>query len=214
MRLRIGLFVLVVSYTSSGQVRMVPHTGRDAGWNFNTPHSWSLSGATVRRAIAEIYEVTPVRVDFPVGLDDEKVYDFAVDLPAEGGNTTAFLQAAFEKQVGISITREKRMMDVYVLNAPSGVGKLAPSAPSETHSVRVVNGHLTARAMDMPMLAQFLESALVLYRPVLDETHLTGEYDIEGNMIRAGAIQTLESLGLSVTADRRTIEIIVVRSTR
>jgi uncharacterized protein (TIGR03435 family) len=214
MGLRIALFVAVVSYTSSAQLRIVPHTGRDPGWTFNTPYSWSLSGATVRRAIAEIYEVSPLRVDFPAGLDDEKVYDFAVELPSEGGNRTALLQAAFEKQFGISITREKRLMDVYVLTATNGPGKLIPSSPTEEHSVRVVNGHLMARAMDLPMLAQFLESPLVMNRPVLDETRLTGEYDIEGNMIRGGAIQTLQDLGLSVTPDRRTIEMIVVRPIR
>jgi uncharacterized protein (TIGR03435 family) len=212
MQLRIALFFVAASYQASAQIQMVPHTGRDAGWTLNTPHSWSLSGATVRRAIAEVFEVTPLRVDFPAGLDDEKVYDFAVELPSEGGNTTAFLQAAFEKQFGISITPEKRMMDVYLLTAPNGPGKLVPSGPTETHAVRVVNGVLTARAMSMAMLAQFLESPLVLNRPIVDETHLTGEYDIEGNMIRGGAIQTLQGFGLSVTPDRRPIEIIVVHS--
>jgi len=213
MRLRIGLFVLASS-AGFAQVQVSPHWAHAPEAQSKVPNHWSLSGATVRRGIAEIFEVTPVRVDFPAGLDDEKVYDFAVDLPAEGGNTTAFLQAAFEKQFGISITRENRLMDVYVLTAPNGVGKLVPSAPSETHSGRVRNGFLTAHAMDMPMLVQLLEAPLVLNRPVADETHLTGEYDIEGNIIRGGAIQTLQEFGLAVTPDRRTIEIIVVRSTR
>ncbi|MGD1090952.1 MAG: TIGR03435 family protein [Bryobacteraceae bacterium] len=214
MRLRIVIFLIVVSCTSFAQVQVNPHWAHAPEAQSTAPNHWSLNGATVRRAIAEIFEVTPVRVDFPAGLDDEKVYDFAVDLPPGGGNTTAFLQAAFEKQFGISITREKRMMDVYVLTAPNGPGKLIPSAPTETHSVRVRSGGLTAHAMGMPMLGQFLESPLVLNRPVVDETHLTGEYDIEGSMIRGGAIQTLQGFGLSVTPDRRTIEMIVIRSTR
>ena len=135
----------------------------------------------------------------PASFDDGKTYDFALELPPQGGRATEVLQAAVEKQFGISITRENRLMDVYVLTAPNGAGKLAPSAPSESHTSQVRNGTLTAHAMSMPMLAQFLESPLVLNRPVLDETHLTGEYDIEGNMIRGGAIQTLQEFGLSLT---------------
>lgn len=211
MRLRIALLTVFASCMASAQVRIVPHSGQEPTSTFNTPYSWSLSGATLRRAIAEIYEVTPVRVDLPASFDDGKTYDFALELPPQGGRATEVLQAAVEKQFGISITRENRLTDVYVLGAPNGPGRLVPSAPTETHSGRVHNGTLTAKAMSMPMLAQFLESPLVLNRPVVDETHLTGEYDIAGNMIRAGAIQTLQEIGLSVNSDRRTIEIIVVR---
>jgi uncharacterized protein (TIGR03435 family) len=214
MRLRIVISLIVVSCTSFAQVQVSPHWAHAPEAQSTAPNHWSLSGATVRRAIAEIFEVSPVRVDFPAGLDDEKIYDFAVDLPSEGGNTTAFLQAAFEKQFGISITREKRMMDVYVLTAPNGPGKLTPSSPGTEHSGRFNTFHLTAHAMDMPMLAQFLESPIILGKPVLDETHLTGQYDIDGNVRPQSVIQTLQGFGLSVTPDRRTIEIIVVRSTR
>ena len=63
------------------------------------------------------------------------------------------------------------------------------------------------------MLAQLLESPIILNRPVVDETHLAGQYDIEGNMMRGSAIKTLQQLGLAVTPDRRSVEMIVVRST-
>lgn len=214
MRLRIALLTVFASSMALAQVRIAPHSGQEPASTFNTPYSWSLSGATLRRAIAEIYEITPVRVDLPDRLDDGKTYDLVVELPPQGGHATELLQAAVEKQFGISITRENRLMDVYVLTAPNGAAKLVVSPPSESHSGHIRNGTLTAHAMSMPMLAQFLESPLVLNRPVLDETRLTGEYDIEGNMIRGGAIQTLQEFGLSVTPDRRTIEMIVVRSTQ
>jgi uncharacterized protein (TIGR03435 family) len=214
MRLRIALLTVFASCMASAQVWIVPHNEHGAEVHSNAPNRWSLSGATLKRAIAEIFEVSPVRVDLPASLDNDKVYDFTVEFPAEGGRMMRVLQEAVERQFGISITRENRLTDVYVLTAPNGAAKLVASPPSESHNARVVNGNLTTHAMSMPMLAQFLESPLVLSRAVLDETRLTGQYDINGNMIRGGAIPTLQEFGLSVTPDRRTIEIIVVRLTQ
>jgi uncharacterized protein (TIGR03435 family) len=210
----LALLVVLASCTGSAQVWIVPHNEHAPETHSKAPNRWSLSGATLKRAVAEIFEVSPVRVDIPAALDDEKVYDFTVEFPSEGGRMMQVLQEAVERQFGMSITRENRVMDVYVLTAPNGRGKLVASAPTETHGGRVHNGTLTAYAISMPMLAQLLESPLVLNRPVLDETHLDGEYDIQGNMIRGGAIQTLQDFGLSVTPGRRTIEVIVVRSTQ
>jgi len=62
-------------------------------------------------------------------------------------------------------------------------------------------------------LPNFLESPIIPGKPVLDETHLRGEHDIDANVRPQSAIQTLQEFGLPVTRDRRTIEVIGVPST-
>lgn len=216
MVLRIASLVIFASYVASAQVRttIVPSTGEEV--SSKAGNQWALTGSTLKRAIAELFEVTTTRVELPPDLDDNRTYDFRIDAPASKHvNMTAVMEQAIEKQFRISIVRERRFVDVYVLTAPSGQGKLLSSyLGGEGSSIRIQNAGLQAHAVDLKMLSEALESPLALGHPVIDETHITGHYDISVKGIGRGPealIQSLLECGIVALPDKRNVELVVVR---
>lgn len=71
---------------------------------------------------------------------------------------------------------ESRPMPVYALVAAKGGTRLRPSNSHEEAGWSTGHGRITGRAMEMPNLADRLSDALS--RMVVDQTGLTGAYDI------------------------------------
>ncbi len=216
MVLRIAFLVMFASCVGSAQVRatIVPSTGEE--FSSKAGNQWSLTGSTLKRAIAELFEVTTERIDLPAELDDGRTYDFTIEVPAaKRGNMTSLMEQAIEKQFRVSMVRERRLMDVYVLTAPSGHGKLLSSyLGGEGSSIRIQNSGLQAHAIDVKMLSEALESPLALGKPVIDETHLTGHYDISVKGIGRGPealVQSLQECGIVALPEKRNVELVVVR---
>jgi uncharacterized protein (TIGR03435 family) len=216
MLLRIASLMVVASCVAPAQVRIsiVPATGQEI--SSATGNHWSLTGSTLKRAIAELFEITPTRIELPAELDDNKIYDFNIEVPpSKRTSMVTLMEQAIEKQFGISITRTRQLMEVYILTAPNGHGKLLSSLlGGEGSSVRIQNSGLHAHAVDLKTLSEALESPLALGRPVIDETHLTGHYDLSVRGIGHGPealIQSLFECGIVAFPDKRNVELVVVR---
>lgn len=123
------------------------------------------------------------------------------------------MRAAVEHTFGLTSVQANRELDVLVLRAlPGAEGKLPPG---------VSGGHTTVRSntiqgsnLTLSTLAGFLEN--FMRQPVLDETELTGRYEIDLGW-ESGSLDSLnealrEDFGLELTQERRTIEVTVIQN--
>src|ERR1700719_2140039 len=102
MLLRIASLMVVASCVAPAQVRIsiVPATGQEI--SSATGNHWSLTGSTLKRAIAELFEITPTRIELPAELDDNKIYDFNIEVPpSKRTSMVTLMEQAIEKQFGI-----------------------------------------------------------------------------------------------------------------
>ena len=190
------------------------------------------SEITLRSAITSLYDVAWHRIISAVPLPEDQKYDIIFSWP-EGNRKlgSALLREAFEATFGLSIRREKRMMDVYVLTVPpGGTPALEPGmsrliydsetghyAPTDELLGRMKAGEKFFLAVgDTNRIAVHLDYALG--RPVVDETgiDLSGyywfyfPYDYE-KPDREGLIKTVqEKYGLKLALAEREIEVLVV----
>jgi len=150
-------------------------------------------------------------------------FDFIVKTPAKDHEAArSWLQQAVETTFGLTAKRESREMDVYLLTAKNpNAEHLALTVSTGGSSSNSGPGRIQAVSGTLSSLAWSLES--LLRKPVLDETHLTNRYDFELKWdakereqpdaeTLANAVR--EQLGLELTPARRTIEVVVVNSTK
>jgi hypothetical protein len=107
------------------------------------------------------------------------------------------------------------MADVLRLTAPSGGDKMevAESWRPPLEDIRNFNGEtLHVYGCDMPTLARILE--LRFNRPVLDETHLDGRFNLfwrGGDPSMDTTIRLLkERFGIVLSGDKRVVEMILI----
>jgi uncharacterized protein (TIGR03435 family) len=81
---------------------------------------WVIEGARLRPVLANLFDVSAVRVVLPPALEHER-FDFTLVLPRSGTREVllASMQAGVERY--FDITRERRLVDAWVLTAPRGV---------------------------------------------------------------------------------------------
>jgi uncharacterized protein (TIGR03435 family) len=205
------------------------------------PDHWTALGFELKAVIAEVYGADETRIDFPASLNNGQRYDFAMLLPDEDETREkmyGLVQQAIEQRFEISVTRENRVMDVYVITAPDGEGPdlreaefggggFMASSSSEIPwisadgksptmaellqarvSVRNISG--SGQVAD---LCKMLERGLD--RLVIDETGLEGVYDFhvvsKGNNNEAFFQALRDGLGLVATPATRNVAILVVR---
>jgi uncharacterized protein (TIGR03435 family) len=175
------------------------------GGNFTGDDYWSREGYTLKSLIAEIYETNPIRVALPASLDDNKRYDFALVFPqrTDRDAMNKIAQQGIEDYFHITATRERRLVDVYVVTTADGRPPLAKVREDEgmgsgfgASGVDFVSDGGADDLPEMPMkmslsalrgfsfegvtMEQFcrqLESNLD--RPLVDETELKGRFDFE-----------------------------------
>jgi uncharacterized protein (TIGR03435 family) len=85
---------------------------------------WSARGFDLKALIAQVWDVDARRVDLPDASDASARYDVALLLPEEQSweSTQRVLEEAIEKKFRLTIAPESRLMNVYVLTAPNGLG--------------------------------------------------------------------------------------------
>jgi uncharacterized protein (TIGR03435 family) len=219
----------------SYEVRISPST--TPGTSSSSGPRYSVHrGFDLKAMLAIAYEIDPSRVDVPDSLNDGKRYDFVLVLPKDKSRKTMnhLIQNGIKKHFHLTAKFEDRLMDVYVLTAPSGAN---PSIQSSTED-SLAQAHLMlecktgvedsktdcpgasmigigAFGMTMEQFSDLL--ARGLNRPVIDETQLKGKYDLE---VRGDShtteefLQALrEQLGLVLTPQRRSVKMLVVRPT-
>ena len=184
--------------------------------------SRSIVGSDVMGILSLCYDMNRIRIVTNCVLPDGR-FDVAVKTPAkENDGVNSWLRLAVETTFGLAARKEVREMDVYVLTAKNpNAENLAPTVSTGGSSSSYGPGHIQAINGSMGSLARGLET--LLKRPVLDETGLTNRYDFELKwevkepeppdpepLITA----LRQQLGLELTPAKRTVEVLVVDSTK
>jgi uncharacterized protein (TIGR03435 family) len=203
------------------------------------PTHWTKLGCELKAAIAQVYEIDESLIELPKELDNREPFDFELLLPQEESRDTmhGLVRQAIQQHFALTITRETRTMDVYILTAPNGAGPglreaefrgggfigtrsspikfdwTANAEPTLEDLQRAgASIHdLSASGMDMAHLCRTLETSLD--RLVVDETGLSGSYDIQVSSSgdsQEDFFQALrDQLGLVLTPGRRDVEMLV-----
>jgi len=206
-------------FTPSYEVHISPTTKTDEGRSINVgPDYWVARGFDLEALIARLSHTDPLLVDFPFELKDAKRYDFSVVLPKAESEAQMedLVKHAIQERFHLSISPQRRDLDVLVLTAPNGKApalKPANQSPAgSTSELSMEDDHIAGRSVSMNHLRRLLEDRMG--HPVIDETNLTGRYDFDVRGAGKSQEQFIEllrnQLGLPLTPQRRNIEMIVV----
>lgn len=199
---------------------------------------WVLKGYTLREVADELYGVNSIRLHLPASLDDKRHYDFALILPERENREKMKdrMRQGLQDYFHVTVTRENRLVDVYVVSAlenrkppavearsDDGMGgfknsgmEVGNASDSENMQDGITPQPISAiRSVSIDGTADefchLLES--VLDRPVVNETNLEGEFkfhvdhnDGAENNFRA---RLRDQLGIVITPTQRNVETLV-----
>lgn len=128
----------------------------------------------------------------------------------------------------LKVRRDRRTIPVFALVVAKSGQKLTPAKAKETYSLSARNSHLSARAVSMAHLADFLGGQDETDdRVVIDRTRLIGDFDFKldwtpdsGNGIPPdaqlpGLLTALrDQLGLQLKPDKAAVDVVVVESAK
>jgi uncharacterized protein (TIGR03435 family) len=181
--------------------------------------SGKLVGLAVPTAgvFGHAYDVNRTRIVNPELLPGGR-YDFVVTLAT---NQLAALQAAVEDTFGLVGKRETRDTDVLVLElAQTNAPGLTPTSGGPRSRPYWSDGYVKYDDTPIPYLAYTIERQIKI--PVIDQTGLTGRYDIaikwSGSRQVPGLDEVkqvlLDQLGLRVVSTNMPLEVLVLQKTR
>ena len=209
----------------------------------STPQRVTAEGMTLRELVAWSYRAEARQVELPDGVNDRERYDARLDLPGPQGwpALDRLMQDGLNRHFGITVTREQRPIDLFVLTVTDG-----PSPGRRTHdenqgfavgytafSTRALSelseplsldgpdwrnrlhsvGPILLTATTIADFARWLED--VVGHQVIDNTGLTGTYDIDVKGELQGLEELrqalLEQLAFVLTRQQREAERLVVR---
>jgi len=153
-----------------------------------TTHQFVARNFTVRMLIAGAYNLTKDSVSGgPAWVDDDH-YDILASTPGEGrparDQQMAMLRSLIAERFKLSFHRAARELPVYALVVPKNGVKIKPGTTPLDASQDLIgvvfpdHVRLPAHNASMGQLASFLQR-VVLDRPVVDETGLSGRYDFD-----------------------------------
>jgi uncharacterized protein (TIGR03435 family) len=211
---------------SSGDARLlrVSPSRRDARAGplvVSSPQRIDADGFTLKELIAWAYRADVRHVDLPPGFDNRECHHARLDVPSPQSWPTIdrLVQDGINRHFGITVTRETRPHDAFVLTAangpspgrrahdddPDGGGVATMYAGFSTVSVDAMPEPLSLDGPDwrnrlhsvgpISLTATTIEDFAhwleeIVHHPVFDETGLTGTYDIE----LQGEVQGLDEL--------------------
>lgn len=214
------------------QVKIVPakFDGRLTGPNSRPQGGWGMTrqdgkavgvGMTVPSILQTAYSVTSrARIVFP-GSPPTELYDYIANLPS--GSREA-LQEEIRKQVGLTGETGTSNMDALVMRLDhADAPDLKPVTNPPSGRIVSPSGIYHTPYATMPNLARYFENVLRI--PVLDQTGLTGHYDIQFPIVRAGPGQrldpaarieqtrknVLEHLGIDLVSTNTPVEVLFVK---
>lgn len=145
---------------------------------------------------------------------EDKSLLYCVDLlvkPEQKDSLYIILQQYLNKYLPVKARLEKQLIDVYVLKKKSGSDIGVKSSVAEQTSVMFSGRGFDGKKVSIMDFADYyLTNELGL--PVVDETGLTGVYDIKTNVeqrTRAGVLKSIEELGFVVEKAEREMPVIV-----
>jgi len=187
------------------------------------PDYWVARGFSLKEIVAHLHNVEESRVILSPPLDTKnnpkERFDFALVLPQteEDADRDAIIESAIQKYFAVTVAREKRATEVYVMTAPNGPSpslRALPSASSSSISsgVTITTTSMAVENATMQDISQMLEQHL--QRILVDETHLEGRYEFGLQGIPRGDdafLNTLRAnLGLDLRRAYRDVDMVVV----
>ena len=155
----------------------------------------------LKDAISFVYGVNSIRVQLPAAVDDGKRYDFALVLPERESEEKIKerFQKGLETYFHLAVRRENRLMDVYVVTVDANhkpvmkprsqdgmgfVGGTSFGFESVEHEEERVSapanlGAMTSAAMTGTADDFCHDLEEDLDRPVVNETNLQGEFEVD-----------------------------------
>jgi len=203
------------------------------------------TGSTMRALFARLLDIEDRRIDLPADLDGLQRYECALRLQRGEPSplTRQQVLARLLRHLGVSLTREQRSLDAYVLTAPHGPTRamrstagwagggfsfesiefssaVGSSTKQESPSARDGSVHsigpLSISGATMADLVRSLEQFLEY--PVVDETGLAGRFamEVRGHYGSVDAFLTAfqDQLGLVVTRRLVNVEMVIIRGVR
>jgi uncharacterized protein (TIGR03435 family) len=201
----------------------------------------SADGITLKQHIAQLYDVSRIRIHLPPALDDDKRYDIALVLPAPESteSTNNRILQGIQDHFGVIAAREQLLSDVYVVTTANGKSPTPLAKPDDASSF--VGASFSQVEFQHPNAADSLDEfpapvALAairgislegtldefcrtlegaLDRPVVNETNLKGEYEFSVKASKDGENDFLQRLrdqfNLSITPAQRRVEVVVLK---
>jgi len=162
---------------------------------------WRLQGYTIKRMLAQMLDLNPIRIDLPASVDTEIRYDVSVVLhkPEDAASKRSLIRQGVEDYFHLTATKENRLRDVYVLTAPdrkppaSNIDPLAgggwfssmsltinadqdESPGDASHNIDAIID-IGIGGVPVDEFCKMLERDLD--RPIVNETKLDGKFDFE-----------------------------------
>lgn len=195
------------------QVLVRPTTNKTESGMMRNPHEVRMISFSPESMLRAAYDVEPGRLVMEAELRDRKL-DVVVNTGSRPDLLEPVMQQAVSAALGVDAVWEEQVVEAYVLLNP-GEAKLKPLPGSGGGSVRVTSRSLVAT--DLELLAGRV--AYLLERPVVNETGLTGRYQIDlrfdvkedpGSLSRA----IEDTLGLELVLAERSVRMLVVTEHR
>jgi uncharacterized protein (TIGR03435 family) len=172
------------------------------------------NGMTLKAALATAFDMPAVRIIGPPWLAETR---YAINAVVDLDDQDAFhslLRQELKSRLRLETHIEVRPFDVFVLTA-TGAPRLERSRDSSPNTwIRERDALL--RSASMQRLASALQA--VLGGPVVDETGITGDYDLDfswgEDRVAAVTAALQDRFGLRLSADRRDMEALIVDSVR
>jgi uncharacterized protein (TIGR03435 family) len=214
-----------------------PHSGPSGvlrGYSTSGPRL-TLEVYTIADLIGEAYDLKDYQVTLAESQARPIVYEtyYNIVAKAEGDGTPTrgefrqMLQMLLDQRFNLKFHYAMKEMPVYALVVGKNGPKFKESAPdaafSGYHGVNGRNQNMTLVKATMEILADDISGSFAIDRPIVNETGLTGTYDIkleatpEGRLTRSSepgdisvftAVQ--EQLGLKLESAKRPVKVLVV----
>jgi uncharacterized protein (TIGR03435 family) len=174
---------------------------------------WTATHMNLQNAISNAFEQYGLASIIYEGVDPHSgAFDIVIKAPTgHPEQLTEMAQREIPKAYGVKTTPKERDMDVLVLRAPNGDRMLKPGTANGSSSVDGKAAKFTGVRMDG--VTETIGANLGI--PVIDETGLTGRYDITLKTdlhSRESVVKAVqEQLGLELTPDRRKMKVLVVQ---
>ena len=228
------------NFTPSYKVHIEKARDESGGGNFSAADYWSLQGYTVKGLLAEMLDVSPIRIELSASIDSAARYDFSIVLPKPEDKSVMqlLIRQGVEDYFHLTLTRENKLRDVYVLTGTGDKlrksaldrrrgGSFSSSMSFEANSkdvageseykIDAVTG-VSMKGATVDEFCRLLEQNLD--RPLVNESKIDGRFDFEISELdpaaksprRGDFVERLRGeLGLVITEDQRNVETTVYR---
>lgn len=188
-----------------------PASGDSTSINASTLRS---NGISLKGVIALAYDIPPARMTAPAWLAETRYSITAFVDPRERGSFRPLLLQELRNRLNLEAHVEIQPFDVFVLT--SGSAPRLESAHGKETSIWVQYQEAKLQGSSMSDLASALQN--ILGKPVLNETAITGSYnlDLRWGDDRLGAVTTAlrDRFGLQLSPAKRDMEALIVDSVR